>query len=94
MLPLVALVVGAPLLLRDIKIERRYFIPAVGVAVFVCLVSALIGAIGATVGGKPFGAALIDPGIGWFAGDTVSAILGLFLLPLYTARLRDAGIAE
>ncbi len=93
-LPLIALAVGAPLLLRGVKVDRRHFILAVIVAVVACLVSALIGAIGATVGGKPFGAALIDPGIGWFAGDTVSAILGLFLLPLYTARLRDAGIAE
>ncbi len=93
-LPLVVLAVGAFVLLRDVKIDRRHFVPAMFVAVLACLVSAFIGAIGATVGGKPFGAALIDPGIGWFAGDTVSAILGLFLLPLYTARLRDAGIAE
>jgi len=85
---------GAFVLLRDVKIEQRHFLPAVFVAVFVCVVSALIGAIGATVGGKPFGAALVDPGIGWFVGDTVSAILGLFLLPLYTTRLREAGIAE
>jgi hypothetical protein len=92
--PLVILAVGAFVLLRGVKIERRHFIPAIVVAVVACLVSAFIGAIGATVGGKPFGAALIDPGVGWFAGDTVSAILGLFLLPLYTSRLRDAGIAE
>ncbi len=94
LLPFVVLAVGAYVLLRDVKIDRRHFIPAVGVAVVACLVSALIGATGATVGGKPFSAALVDPGIGWFTGDTVSAILGLFLLPLYTARLRDAGIAE
>ena len=92
--PLIVLGAGAFVLLRDVKIEQRHFLPAVFVAVFVCLVSALIGAIGATVGGKPFGAALVDPGIGWFVGDTVSAILGLFLLPLYTTRLREAGIAE
>jgi hypothetical protein len=93
-LPLVALGIGAPLLLRGININRRHILPAIGVAVFISLVSALIGAIGATVGGSPFGAALVNPGIGWFAGDAVSAILGLFLLPLYTTRLRDAGIAE
>lgn len=92
--PLIVLAVGAFVLLRDVKMDQRHFLPAIFVAVFACLVSALIGAIGATVGGKPFGAALVDPGIGWFAGDTVSAILGLFLLPLYTTRLREAGIAE
>ncbi len=93
-LPLLVLAVGAFVVLRGVKIERRYFLPAIGVAVVACLVSAFIGAIGATVAGTPFAAALVNPGIGWFAGDTVSAILGLFLLPLYTARLRVAGIAE
>jgi len=94
LIPLVVLVVGAYLLLRGLNLKWRYFLPAIIIVVFVCAVSALIGAIGATVGGKPFAAALVDPGIGWFAGDTVSAILGLFLLPLYTQRLRDAGIAQ
>ena len=92
--PLIVLALGAFVLLRGVNIAQRYFLPAVFVAVFVSLVSALVGAAGATVGGKPFVAALIDPGIGWFAGDTVSAILGLFLLPLNTTRLREAGIAE
>jgi hypothetical protein len=92
LIPLVVLVVAAWLLLKDIGLSRRHFLPAVGIAVFICAVSALIGAIGATVGGKPFAAALVDPGIGWFAGDTVSAILGLYLLPLFTDRLRTAGI--
>ncbi len=94
LLPLVVLVIGAVLLLRGLTLNRRDLILGVAVAVFVCIVSAIIGAIGATVGGKPFAAALVDPGIGWFAGDTVSAILGLFLLPMFTQRLRDAGIAR
>jgi len=93
-IPLVVLIVGAFLLLRNLSMNMRDFLLGVLVAVIVCAVSALIGAIGATVGGKPFAAALVDPGIGWFAGDTVSAILGLFLLPMFTQRLRDAGIAD
>lgn len=93
-LPLVVLVVGAFALLRGLTLNMRDFILGVVVAVIACAVSAFIGAIGATVGGKPFAAALVDPGIGWFAGDTVSAILGLFLLPMFTQRLRDAGIAN
>jgi len=94
LLPLVVLIVGAFLLLRGLTLNMRDFLLGVVVAVVVCAISALIGAIGATVGGKPFAAALVDPGIGWFAGDTVSAILGLFLLPMFTQRLRDAGIAN
>jgi hypothetical protein len=93
LIPLVVLVVGAFFLLRGLTLNMRDFLLGVLVAVIVCAVSALIGAIGATVGGKPFAAALVDPGVGWFAGDTVSAILGLFLLPMFTQRLRDAGIA-
>lgn|GEM_PF-1549319 len=94
LIPLVVLLIGAPVLLGGLELEWRHFLPAVVIAVFISAVSAFIGAVGATVGGKPFAAALIDPGVGWFSGDTVSAILGLFLLPLYTQRLRDAGIAE
>lgn len=94
LIPLVVLVVGAFFLLRGLTLNLRDFLLGVVVAVIACAVSAFIGAIGATVGGKPFAAALVDPGIGWFAGDTVSAILGLFLLPMFTQRLRDAGIAN
>jgi len=92
--PLLALLVGAAVLLHGLELNLTTFVTAVAIAVFSCAVSALIGAIGATVGGKPFAASLIDPGIGWFAGDTVSAILGLYLLPLFTGRLRAAGIAD
>jgi len=94
LIPLAVLVVGARLLLGGLELNPRHFLPALLIVVLICLVSALIGAIGATVGGKPFAAALVDPGIGWFMGDSVSAILGLFLLPMYTQRLRDAGIAK
>lgn len=93
-IPLVVLFVGARVLLARLELNKTSLVTAVAIAVFACAVSALIGAIGATVGGKVFAAALIDPGIGWFSGDTVSAILGLYLLPLYTGRLRTAGIAE
>ncbi len=92
LIPFVVLILGLPFL--RLKLEKRYLLPAVGIAVVSCLASAVVGAIGATVGGKPFVAALLDPGVGWFFGDTVSAILGLFLLPLYTQRLRNAGITR
>ena len=94
LIPMVVLVIGAFFLMRGLELNQRDLMLGVVVAVVVCLISAVIGAIGATVGGKPFAAALVDPGIGWFAGDTVSAILGLFLLPMFTQRLRDSGIAQ
>jgi hypothetical protein len=94
LLPLVVLVVGWWWLLGGMKLNASHFTAAVLIAILACVVSAFIGALGATVGGKPFAAALVDPGIGWLAGDTVSAILGLALLPLYTARLVRAGIAK
>ena len=93
-LPLIVVFVGAPILLRGLQLDLRHFGLAIGIVFLICAVSAFIGAIGATVGGKPFMAALIDPGVGWFSGDTVSAVLGLYLLPLYTRRLQEAGIAE
>jgi len=94
LIPLIVLVVGAYLLLKGLNLKWRHFLPAIIIAVLACAVSAFIGVIGATVGGIPFMTALVDPGIGWFTGDTVSAILGLFLLPLYTQRVKDAGIAQ
>ena len=93
-IPLAVVFIAGPLLLKGLRLNRRHFLLGVLVAVLISAVSAFIGAIGATVGGKPFLAALVDPGVGWFSGDTISAILGLYLLPLYTERLRQAGIAE
>ena len=91
-LPLIALFVGARVLLGGLALNKASFLAAVGIAVVSCAASALIGAIGATVGGKPFAAALVDPGIGWFIGDTISAFLGLYLLAMFTQRARAAGI--
>ena len=92
LLPLVALFVGARVLLGGLALNKASFVAAIGIAVVSCAASALIGAIGATVGGKPFAAALVDPGIGWFIGDTISAFLGLYLLAMFTQRARAAGI--
>ena len=86
------LFVGARVLLGGLALNKASFVTAIGIAVVSCAASALIGAIGATVGGKPFAAALIDPGIGWFIGDTISAFLGLYLLAMFTQRARAAGI--
>lgn len=91
-LPLVALFIGARVLLGGLTLNKASLIAAIGIAVVSCAASALIGAIGATVGGKPFAAALVDPGIGWFIGYAISAFLGLYLLAMFTQRARAAGI--
>lgn len=94
LIPLVVMVVGGRILLAKLSMNMRDFGLGLLVAVIISLVSAFIGALGATVSGKPLVAALLDPGVGWFAGDLVSVILGLYLLALYTTRLRNAGIAK
>src|SRR5256712_13535614 len=75
-LPLIALFVGARVLLGGLALNKASFLAAVGIAVVSCAASALIGAIGATVGGKPFAAAVVDPGIGWSLAATIPAFLG------------------
>jgi len=91
---LVVLLVAGYFLLGGLKLSMKDFLLGFVIAIVISAVSAFIGAIGATVGGTPFAVALINPGVGWFAGDSVSAVLGLYLLAMYTKRLRISGIAE
>ncbi len=69
----------APLLIMRIKANRHYAL-AVFVAVLVSFISAGFGVVGTMMTGAPFAAAVIAPGLGWFLGDTVSAILGVAAL--------------
>lgn len=94
--PLLVILVGAFFLLRGLTLDGRSLILAVIIAVVSCAASAFIGALGAFwFAGKPsLMVALADPGIGWFAGDTVSAILGLYLLAMYTPFLKTKGVAD
>jgi hypothetical protein len=94
-LPLAVLIIGALFLFRGLAVSGGSMAKAVFIAVLISAVSAAIGVYGAnTLGGVPFPAVLLSPGIPWFAGDTVSAILGLYLLVLFTARLQIAGVAK
>lgn len=86
--------VVATIWLSDLEIQIRHFLPAFVVVVVICAVSAFIGMAGWVVGGKTWQQALVDLGIGWFLGDTVSALLGLYMLAMFTDRAREAGIAE
>lgn len=81
-----------PLLLRKHKVANRHLWLAVLICVLISALSALIGSFAQTTAGQTWPAALLGTGVGWFLGDTVSAILGLYVLASFTARARDAGI--
>jgi hypothetical protein len=66
---------------------------AVVVVVLICFVSASIGVVGAVVGGQTLEGAVVTVGIGWFMGDTVSCIIGLYALAALTPWARERGFA-
>jgi len=88
------IVLVSPLIIRDLNLKRRDFVIALVIAVIGTLVSALFGVLGQVVGGKAWQAAFLDTFLPWFSGDTISAILGLYLMAIFTKRARAAGIAD
>ncbi len=66
---------------------------AVVVCITSCAVSAVIGTAGTTLTGQSWKAAALGTGVGWFFGDLVSSILGLYMLAIYTPEARRRGIA-
>ena len=93
LVPLAVLIIAGFFLMKDVRLSHRDFLLGFLVCVIVSAASAFIGVLGTTVSGVPFPVALANPGIGWFSGDLVSAVLGLYILALYTERLRLKGIA-
>jgi hypothetical protein len=91
--PPLLLLLLAPLVIRKLKVAPRDFILAFIVCVFISAVSAAIGVYGQVVGGQTWPAATLSVGVGWFLGDTVSAVLGLYVLAAFTDKARDAGVA-
>jgi hypothetical protein len=73
--------------------DRGQYFPALWIAVFSCLISAVIGTAGNVVAGQSWGAAILGTGIGWFLGDTASSILGLYMLAQFTERAQINGLA-
>jgi hypothetical protein len=90
--PIVALLI-VPLVWRSMTLDTRAFFTALVIVVVSCLVSAGIGIAGAVVGGQTWQGALYGTGIGWFLGDTASAILGLYMLAQFTDRAESVGFA-
>lgn len=90
--PSLAILAIAPLFLRNLNINGRQLMLGVAIAILACAVSAAIGVTGAVVGGQSWSGAFVSVGIGWFFGDTVSAMLGLYMLAALTDRAKYAGL--
>jgi hypothetical protein len=89
-LPLGVVLLVPPLL--GVK-PTRDFVLAFAIVVLICGVSAALGVAGSMVGGQTLEAAVLTVGIGWFLGDTVSAVVGLYALATLTPWARERGIA-
>ncbi|MCX8042815.1 MAG: hypothetical protein N3B18_01660 [Desulfobacterota bacterium] len=83
-IPSLIVVLISPLFLRGIKINAPQVLLGIFVCVFISLISSLIGGLGQVVAGNNWTAALIGTSLGWFLGDTVSSILGLYILAVFT----------
>ncbi len=93
--PLLLIALVALLAFRDLVVKPRDFVRAVLVCASSTFVSAAIGVLGqALVAGRPWQRAVLDTGIGWFLGDMVSAILGLYMLAAFTGRAREVGLSR
>jgi hypothetical protein len=92
-LPPLLLLFLAPVVIRRLKVSARDFVLAFFVCLVISAVSAAIGSYGQVVGGQTWRAAVATVGFGWFLGDAVSAVLGLYVLAAFTDRARDAGVS-
>lgn len=90
--PLTAVLL-APLLFRNISVTVRDFMLALFVAVLISFLSACLGVLGSYMAGQSLEAAIFGVGVGWFLGDTISAILGLYILASFTEQAWQNGIA-
>lgn len=91
---IVLLLVGAPILLHNLKINKGHFVIAIIISIVICLISAIIGSFGVVVSGNTWQAALVGTGLGWFLGDTVSAFLGIYALVYFTERAEKMGLVK
>jgi hypothetical protein len=93
-LPSLAVLLVAPFFLRNMRLNKRDFVLAFLVVVVSCGLSAGLGVVGTVLAGQSWPAAVVGTGIGWFLGDTVSGLLGLYILAAFTKRARQAGLAD
>lgn len=93
-LPSLALLLLAPLLLKGLRMNKRAFLLAFMASIFISLISASIGVVGVITTGQTVEAAILQTGLGWFLGDTVSCVLGLYMLASFTERAMRRGITR
>lgn len=93
-LPSLALLLLAPLFLKGFELDKRGFIVGFLICIFISFISASIGVVGVMTTGQTLQAAILQTGIGWFLGDTVSCVLGLYMLASFTKRARSRGIVK
>jgi MFS family permease len=93
-LPPLVFLIAAPMFLTNLHVEKRDFTLAFFFSVVICFISAAIGVVGVMVAGQTLQAAILGTGIGWFLGDTVSCILGLYVMASFTDRARKRGICS
>jgi len=91
---IVLLLVGSPILLNKLTINKIDFFVALIIAIISCFFSALLGTFGVVVSGNTWQAAILGTGIGWFLGDTVSAFLGIYALVYFTERALKMGLVK
>ena len=91
---IIVLLVGMPLILWKVKINKAHFLLAALICIIISAISAFIGSAGVVVGGNTWEGALLGTGLGWFLGDTVSCFLGLYMLAYFTKRARKMGLCS
>lgn len=91
--PALVIIGVLPLMVKNFRMRAGDLALGVVISVLISAVSAAFGVWGTMLAGQPFEAAVIGTGVGWFLGDTVSCILGLYALGAFTARARELGIA-
>jgi hypothetical protein len=89
-LPL-GLVVLVPLL-TGLRYNRQFLLALI-IVTLCSFISAAIGVVGAIVAGQTLVGAITTVGIGWFLGDIVAAIVGLYALATLTPWARERGLA-
>ena len=91
-LPQVVILFLAPFYLRELNLPLGKLTLAFAVCVISSFISALIGSVGAKVGGLSWEGAFVGVGAGWFLGDTVSSLFGLYMMAALTDRAESAGL--
>ena len=91
-LPSLLIVLAAPKYIYSLKFHSGGFVVAFLICVFVSAISATIGIAGRVVAGDSLELAFFGTGVGWFLGDTISSVLGIFWLGLFTSWAIKKGI--